>query len=171
LDEDMNERRLLEILRFMMKNSRLSDRELAKRLHISQPTVTRNRVILEKNGYIQGYTLVPDFVKLGYKILAFTFGQLKSYPDAGEAQKIFENGSEWVNKHPNVIYSADGQGLGGKDVVMISLHRDYDDYTKFMHSFAFDWGHMISTFETFMVSLSSELTMKHFDLRYLAEDK
>ena len=167
----MNERTVLEVIRFMLRNSRLSDRELAKRLDLSQPTVTRNRVALERKGYIKGYTLIPDFEKLGYRILSFTFGQLKAYPDASEARKIFEKGSEWVNKHPNVIYAADGQGLGGKDVVMISLHKDYDDYTKFMHGFAFDWGHIISMFETFMVSLSSELTMKPLDLRYLADDK
>jgi Mn-dependent DtxR family transcriptional regulator len=35
-----------------MKDSKRSDRELAKLFHVSQPTVTRIRAKLEKTGYI-----------------------------------------------------------------------------------------------------------------------
>ena len=37
------------ILAELMKNSRLSDRELAKRMRVSQPTVSRIRTQLEKD--------------------------------------------------------------------------------------------------------------------------
>jgi DNA-binding Lrp family transcriptional regulator len=40
-----------------MKNSRRSDRELALVLGISQPTVTRLRTRLEKEGIIKEYTM------------------------------------------------------------------------------------------------------------------
>jgi len=39
----MKEEKVLRLLRLMMKNSRLSDRELARTLGTSQPTVTRMR--------------------------------------------------------------------------------------------------------------------------------
>jgi DNA-binding Lrp family transcriptional regulator len=39
----------------LMKNSRNSDRQLARSLGTSQPTVTRRRTILEKS-FIEGYT-------------------------------------------------------------------------------------------------------------------
>jgi len=163
----MKEEKIIKLLRLMMKNSRLSDRELARTLGTSQPTVTRMRQRLEKEGYIRSYTIVPDFVKMGYGILAFTFSKVKTYPSAEEARGIIKKAAEWANKRHNVIFSADGQGLGGKDIVMVSFHKDYDDYTQFMHSFAFDWGHLVDVFETFIVSLKSELTMKPFDLKYL----
>ena len=46
----------------LMKNSHRSDRQLAKALGVSQPTVTRRRAILEKD-YIEGYTVIPKFGK------------------------------------------------------------------------------------------------------------
>lgn len=45
----------LKVLSELMKNSKISDRELAKTIGVSQPTVTRARTRLEKNGYIQEY--------------------------------------------------------------------------------------------------------------------
>jgi DNA-binding Lrp family transcriptional regulator len=167
----MKEQRVLDILRAIMKNSRLSDRELAKRLHISQPTISRTRAQLEREGYIRSYTAVPEFGKVGFKIMAITFAKVRAYPSADEANGIIQKAREWLAKRPNVIYAADGQGMGGKDVVMISFHKDYDDYTRFIHSYAFEWGSIISTFETFIVNVLSELTLKPFDLTYLADYK
>ncbi|NIO38282.1 winged helix-turn-helix transcriptional regulator, partial [Candidatus Bathyarchaeota archaeon] len=46
-----------QLLRELLKNSKRSDRELAKILGVSQPTVTRTRNRLEKNGMIQDYTI------------------------------------------------------------------------------------------------------------------
>jgi Lrp/AsnC family leucine-responsive transcriptional regulator len=167
----MKEQKLINLLRLMMKNSRLSDRDMAKLLNVSQPTVTRMRTALETGGYIKSYTVVPDFGKMGYRVLAFTFSKLKSYPETKDAQELFRQACEWVNKRPNVIYAGDGQGLGGKDIVIISFHKDYDDYTRFIHNYAFEWGHIVSVFETFIVSVMSELTMKPLDLKYLGNDQ
>jgi DNA-binding Lrp family transcriptional regulator len=53
-----------QILWELVKNSRRSDRELARILGISQPTVTRRRTVLEKE-VIDGYTAIPRWDKLG----------------------------------------------------------------------------------------------------------
>jgi len=42
-----------------MKNSRRSDKELAKILALSQPTISRKRTFLEKE-LIETYTIIPD---------------------------------------------------------------------------------------------------------------
>ena len=165
----MKTEKMLELLKLLMKNSRLSDREIAKRLKFSQPTVTRLRRSLEKQGYVKSYTIVPNFEKIGYKILAFTFASLKAYPDRKKAIEIVQKAVKWLDKHPNVIYSNDGHGLG-KDIVIVSFHKDYDDYTRFMHEYALDWGEIISSFESFMTNLKSEFIMRKFDLTYLADD-
>ena len=52
----------------LLKNSRRSDRELAKALGTSQPTVTRRRVNIEKN-FIDGYTAIPKWEKIGFELL------------------------------------------------------------------------------------------------------
>jgi len=167
----MKNQKLLSLLREMLKNSKKSDREIAKRLDVSQATISRIRARLEKEGYIKTYTVIPDFMKLGYEILAFTFSKLKSYSTTEETEKILQRAIEWVDKHPNIIFAADGQGLGGKDTVMISFHKNYSAYADFMRSYAMDWGQIINEFQSFIVSLESKYKMKPLDLKYLADDK
>jgi Lrp/AsnC family transcriptional regulator for asnA, asnC and gidA len=55
----------LKLISELMKNSRRSDRALAKVLKTSQPMVTRTRARLEREGYLREYTVIPDFHKLG----------------------------------------------------------------------------------------------------------
>ena len=47
-----------KILFELMKNSKTSDRKLAKKIGVSQPTVTRRRARLQKE-VIEGYTTIP----------------------------------------------------------------------------------------------------------------
>ncbi|MCK4478588.1 Lrp/AsnC family transcriptional regulator [Candidatus Bathyarchaeota archaeon] len=164
----MKEQKLLRLLKEMPRNSKRSDREIARILGVSQPTITRTRAQLEK-GYIKTYTVIPDFEKLGYQILAFTFIKIKSYPSADEAEKIVQHAAEWTNEHQNIIFAADGEGCG-KDIIMVSFHKNYSRYSDFMRTFALNWGNIVSDFESFLVSIKSGYKMKPFDLKYLADD-
>ena len=58
-----------KILFELMRNSKRSDRELAREIGVSQPTVTRRRIKLEKN-VIEGYTAIPNWKNIGFKIMA-----------------------------------------------------------------------------------------------------
>lgn len=167
----MGKNNLFVVLRELLKNSKKSDREMSRLLGVSQATISRTRARLEKEGYIRTYTVIPNFEKLGYEILAFTFTKMKSYPKPEEAQKIVQSAAEWVGKHHNVIFAADGEGLGAKDVVMISFHKNYGRYADFMRKYALEWGHIISDFESFIVSLGTGYKMKLLDLKYLADDE
>lgn len=69
----MPKQKLIDLLYEIMKDSRRSDRELAKTVKVSQPTITRMRKVLENNGYIREYTVMPALEKLGFEILAFNF--------------------------------------------------------------------------------------------------
>ena len=80
----MIERKLIAEL---MENSRRSDRELARVVGVSQPTVSRMVKRLEKEGYIREYTMIPDFQKLGYELVALTFLKLKGNLSLEEAEK------------------------------------------------------------------------------------
>lgn len=48
----------VRIISELMKNSRRSDRELAKAIGVSQPTISRTIKRLEKEGYIREYTMI-----------------------------------------------------------------------------------------------------------------
>lgn len=64
----------LRLISELIKNSRRSDRELAKALGISQPTVSRIRVRLEKQGLID-YSAIPDLASLGFEIISVSLGK------------------------------------------------------------------------------------------------
>jgi DNA-binding Lrp family transcriptional regulator len=105
---------------------------------VSQPTTTRTRARFEKE-FIETYTVIPDSAKLEYQLLAFAFIKVKSYPPTEEAQVVVNRASEWTGKHLNDVFAANGEGLG-RDVVMLSFHKDYAEYSDFMRSFAMGWG-------------------------------
>jgi DNA-binding Lrp family transcriptional regulator len=162
----MKEEKLVKLLKELIRNSRRSDRELAKTLKVSQPTVTRNRKLAE--GYVRSYTIVPDFQKIGYEIVAITFAKAKTY-DKDEAQTKQEAQKKWVMQKPNVIFASDGEGLG-KDSVILSLHKDYSKYADFMREYTINFAEFISDVQSFIISLKSGKMIKPFDLKYLAED-
>lgn len=93
---------------------------------------------------------------------------MKSYPSAEESEKIVESAAEWTNKHANIIFAADGEGLG-KDIVMVSFHKNYSLYSDFMRTFAMDWARFVSEFDSFLVSINSGFKIKPSDLKYLAD--
>jgi DNA-binding Lrp family transcriptional regulator len=111
----MKQETMVNLLRELIRNSRRSDRELAKALGTSQPTVTRNRRLLEP--YIRSYTVVPEFNKVGYEVLAVTFAKAKTY-DKKEVTDQLELAAKWVKAHPNIVFASDGEGLG-KDIVIV----------------------------------------------------
>lgn len=62
----------------LMRNCKKSDRELAKLVGVSEPTVSRIRTKLEREGVIR-YPGTADLKKLGFEIIALTFGNLKRH--------------------------------------------------------------------------------------------
>ena len=121
------------LLSELMKNSRRSDRELAKVLGASQPTVSRTRRKLEKEGYIKEYTLIPEFSKLGYHIMAVT---LFKYATGLEREKVLEarKKAKAILKESllEMVITERGNGIG-YDGVTISFHKDYGSYIQFIN--------------------------------------
>ena len=70
-------KKMINLLLELLKDSKRSDRELAKVLDVSQPTVSRMRSRRVKEGVIREFTVIPDFVKLGYEIMAITCVKIK----------------------------------------------------------------------------------------------
>src|SRR3989304_1680138 len=91
----------------LMKDSHRSDRQLAKALGVSQPTVTRRRAMLEKS-YIDGYTIIPKFGQIGFEIAAFTFLKSKLKQKTGkEKDEALKKMKEWYMNQPNVVLVQD----------------------------------------------------------------
>jgi len=162
----MKEEKMTKLIRELLRDSRRSDRELAKAIGASQPTVTRNRRLLAK--YIRSYTIIPEFEKIGYEILAITFAKAKTYEQDKVDQKL-SMAKKWVNDHANVFFASDGEGLG-KDAVMVSVHKNYSRYADFMRDYTVTFADFVTDVQSFVVSLKTGIVMKPFDVKYIADD-
>lgn len=151
-----------------MRNSKISDRQMAKKLGVSQPTITRRRNRLEKE-VIDGYTAIPQWKKLGYEILAITL--VKATLKLGSENKVSEaikKSQNWLKKHPNVIFGAECRGMGMTGV-MFSLHKNYTAFDSFMANHRLQLGHLMEDIQTIIVNLTGETIHRSLHLKYLAE--
>jgi DNA-binding Lrp family transcriptional regulator len=159
-----------QLLFELMKDSHRSDRQLAKALGISQPTVTRRRALLEDN-IIEGYTIIPKFGQIGFEMTAFTFLKTKlNHKKGEEKEQAFNKLKEWYMKQPNVIVVLDGQGMGW-DAVCVSLHNSYTDYAQFLRTQQSELSDLIVECQTFHADLKPGVAIKPFHLKYLAKTK
>jgi DNA-binding Lrp family transcriptional regulator len=160
------ERESQDLLFALIYGGRRSDRELGRVLGVSQPTVTRKRGNLEREGLIREYTIIPDLLKMGYDFIAITFLSFsESRPE------LFEQAREWTKKQTCVIFAANGEGLL-KDSCMVSVHKDYGSYSKLMTHLRRDWQPNLKEAESFIISLARpDLLVKPFSFRYLEANK
>ena len=156
----MPKQKMIDLLYELMKNSKRSDRELAKVVEVSQPTITRMRKSLEKTEYIREYTIIPALEKLGFEILALNFLSTSTKPkDVKEMQ-------EWISESQKIIFTSLGEGLNGKTVLLVSIHRDFTDFSEFTRELRGILGLETSSIESFLVSLRTDM-IKHFSFKNL----
>jgi DNA-binding Lrp family transcriptional regulator len=147
------ERKLLSEL---MKNSRRSDRELAKAIGVSQPTTTRLRTKLEKEGYVKEYTILPNFNKIGYSIMALNFIKLDPKLTDHEVEGFRKTHPDTMGKDPfGVVLIQRGIGLG-YDSVIVSFHQDYASYDAFRKHTKRSMGANITEVNTFLINLEND---------------
>lgn len=149
----------LKLLSELMKDSRRSDRKLAKAIGVSQPTVSRTIKKLQKEGIIKEYTVIPDFHKLGFEILAVTFLALDKEPDSKEFERA-------LSTFQNVLMFQRGLGLKYSHMV-VSLHKNYSSYAEFEKRLKQNsW--IVTDSESFLVNLDGDYDF--FSFSALAKD-
>lgn len=167
-----------KILFELMKNSKLSDRKIAKKLGVSQPTVTRRRGNLERRRLLD-YSAIPNFGELGFEIMVFSFSKWteKAITESVSKEEVAKRVEFFFSKHPNVIFgTTQGHGMG-MDAAAISIHRNYADYDKYLQEIRREWGKYMTDFQSFIINLTSEnvvrpITFKHFsDYVYATKDQ
>ena len=159
-----------KMLSELIKNARRSDRELAKAIGTSQPTATRIRTKLEKEGFIKEYTTLPNFSKIGYAIMALTFMKtdVKTSFSPQNISEFRKMHYDVFQKNPNAIMLFKrGMGLG-YDAVVISLHQDYSSCDKFRAFIRQNMKERINDMDTFLLNLEEEDNSLPFTFAMLA---
>ena len=123
----------LKLVCELMKNSRRSDRELAKVLGVSQPTVSRTLKRLEEQGVIKEYTMIPDFTKLGFGIMSIDFAKLKEPIPEEQLKEIRKQVRQTLQKEPiSTILAMSGIGCNS-DRAVVAFHEDYSTYREYLN--------------------------------------
>jgi DNA-binding Lrp family transcriptional regulator len=157
----------LKLISELMKDARRSDRDLAKSVGVSQPTVSRIRARLEKAGFVREYVMIPDFYRLGYEILAVTFVKLKGILTSEEVERVREFTHDRMEQTPyDLIMLEKGTGLG-YDGIIISFHGNYSSYTAF-RNFLRQYDFLENTIDSFLIDLTDKKQYMPLTLSVLA---
>ncbi len=152
-----------------MKNSCRSDRELAKAIGTSQPTVSRLKRRLLEEGYLQEFTVIPNFQKLGYHLLALTFFTWNKAVDESRYEEARKSAMEKApHVASNVILIERGIGLK-YDSFMISLHKDYTSYTELLDEVKKNPYLNAEALGTFIVNLDDKIHYRALTFSTLAK--
>lgn len=158
----------LRLISELMKNSRKSDRELSKAIGVSQPTVTRIRHKLEQKGYIQEYTMIPDFSKLGYEMMVLTFVVFKKEMDVEKVKELRRRakaGYSELGHRLSVVMFEKGIGLGYTGV-LVSFHENYSSYLEFSNQLR-QLG-VLESIQSFLINLSDDIHYRSLTFSTLA---
>jgi len=122
----------LKLVIELLKDSHRSDRELARAIGVSQPTLSRTRGRLEKQRAIREYTIIPDYVQLGFTVMSITFTKMGAGLSEQAMNDLKKRARNTMSKHPSaLILGNTGMGCNA-DYVAIAFHKDYSEYLEFM---------------------------------------
>jgi len=147
----------------LVKNSKNSDRNVAKILGVSQPTITRMRKKLEEKTIIE-YTVTPNLTELGYELMALTFVSIRGSVKLEEERR--EKLEKWMMEQPNIVFACDGNGMG-TNAMMVSIHKDYTDFLGLVTKIRTEWSETLREIKTFVSSIEGGVVLKPYSLKYL----
>jgi len=88
---------------------------------------------MEEEGIIKEYTMIPDFNRLGFKILVLTFVKVTRAYTEEQIERAREIVKKSLETGPfEVVMLERGLGLA-YDGIFISYHEDYSSHVKFMN--------------------------------------
>ena len=96
--------------------------------------------------------------------MAFTFAK------ATKQQELTEKAQEWAMKNHNVVFAAEGEGMG-MDCALVSFHKNFSDFSSFITDLRVDWAENLQDLQSFLMTADRERKIKPFSLKYLEKAK
>lgn len=150
----------------LIKNSKNSDRNIAKILGVSQPTVTRMRKKLEEKAIVE-YTVTPNLTELGYELMAVTFvSTIGSVKSEEERKEVLKKCQKWMMEQTNIVFACDGNGMGMNGMI-ISIHKDCTDFLGLITKLRTEWSETLGEIRTFVSIIKGGVVLKPYSLKYL----
>ncbi|MDY0154366.1 MAG: Lrp/AsnC family transcriptional regulator [Prevotella sp.] len=115
----------ITILRALQKNSRLTTKELAAKIHLSTSPAFERQKRLEREGYIKGYMAVIDAEKVGNGILVLCNIRLKQHTE--DLIQQFMDAVRNIDEITECFNTS-----GDYDFLIKVYAKDMKDYQQFM---------------------------------------
>ena len=119
------------IIRELYRDSRQSNKQIAKKLKSNQSKVNRRISWFLKNGYIKKFTIQPDFWKLGKSVFAVIYVKL-SIEALNKNKLVMEDIALNLKKHPSVFHSLVISGEW--DILLIVRTNNIDELHNFINN-------------------------------------
>ena len=158
----------LRLIAELMKNSRRSDRELAKAVGVSQPTVSRLISKLEKKGVIREYTMIPDFAELGYTIMGATSLQVEEPLIKEKFEEVRKGTIKIERAAPHAALLAVNAVGGKKNRLFITFYQNYSEYTDAMRLARSLPLVNVDSIESFLVNLNDKTNYRILSMAAIA---
>ncbi len=153
----------------LMKDSHRSDRQLAKTIGVSQPTIGRHMHKLLSTGMIREFTVVPDFAKLGYEILAITLIKRKRLFTKYELEQLRKDIEKRQEAIPlEILMFERGMGMDFNGVIL-SYHKDYSEFSVFLRLIKETGFLDVDSQGIFLVNLKDEIHFFPLSLSRIAQ--
>ena len=107
-----------EVLTELLKDGRVGDQQIARKIKTSRPTVAKVRKRLEEKGIILRYATKTNWERVGLHITAVTIFKWDDY----SKKKELEDNIKYINARPEVVMFIRGTGMSGKTKLIISIH-------------------------------------------------
>ena len=158
---------MTKLLSELLRNSERSDRELAKVLDVSQPTVSRMKRRLVNDEMIKGYSVIPNFYKMGYTIMALNFVNSKhNFSSKERREEMIKEVKSWMTDKSNVVFCDSCRGMG-MDGGFISFHKSYEEFDEFIRQHNLELGKYLDGAHTVLFNLGRHDVIKPFHFKYL----
>ena len=73
---------------------------------------------------------------------------------------------KWISESQKIFFSSLGEGLNGKTLLLVSVHRDFTDFSEFTREVKGILGLKGASMESFLVSVKTDM-IKHFSFKNL----
>jgi len=73
---------------------------------------------------------------------------------------------KWISESRKTIFSSLGAGLDGKTLLLVSVHRNFTDFSEFTRELRGILGLKGASMDSFLVSLKTDV-IKHFSFKNL----
>ena len=138
------------VLKFLIENGRVSDKEISRKLDITSQAVGKIRRKLEASGIIKGYSTIVDYEKLGINVMAIAL--FKFTPESRKTLRE-EDIDERVKGHHIIDFYRVPEG----DVTHIVTYgfRSLEELDHYFHILQTERGHISEIKKLYILSAKS----------------